>query len=259
MAVKLAFEQSGSGDAVILLHGLFGSRRNLNSIARHLSSDHAVCTPDLRNHGNSPHHDTMDYRSMAADIYALMDDCNLNRAVLIGHSMGGKIAMVNALLNPEMVTALVVLDIAPARYNFEHTHILDSLASLDPDTISSRQEADRLLGKEYANPMFRQFLLQNMVRRDGRYAWRLNLQAIRTNIDHITGFPDDFEGGYSGPTLFLGGEHSSYIKEQHRDEINRLFPDNEIRKIRDAGHWLHAEQGKAVNREISGFLEKLNY
>lgn len=256
MTLKLTYEQSGSGTALILLHGLFGSGRNLKSISRHLASGYSVYMPDLRNHGDSPHHEVMDYVTMADDIDRLITDDNMEQAILVGHSMGGKVAMVNALQNPDTVTALVVLDIAPASYSFEYTHIIDALLDLDLDSLSSRKDADRILGEHYQNPVFRQFLLQNLVRQDGRFTWRLNLEAVRRNLDSIRTFPEMHDRVYTGPALFLGGENSDYISTEHEAGIKRLFPNCDIRMVPDAGHWLHAEQGETVNREIADFLER---
>ncbi|MDX1519939.1 MAG: alpha/beta fold hydrolase [Gammaproteobacteria bacterium] len=254
MPVKLKYDHKGTGDALVLLHGLFGSGRNLDALARKFCSNRTVISPDLRNHGNSPHHDVMDYLTMADDIKELMVANSVKNPVLVGHSMGGKVAMVNALLYPEEVTAVVILDIAPAEYTFEHQPVLETLANLDLESIQSRRDADELLGEEYRNPMFRQFLLQNLVRINGHFQWRLNLDAISNNIHHITGFPELPGRSYDGPALFLGGDNSAYISNEHHADIHRLFPSARIKIIPDAGHWLHVDQTATVIAEIEFFL-----
>lgn len=255
MPVRLTFEKNGCGDALILLHGLFGSGRNLDSISRYFSGSYMVYSPDLRNHGKSPHHEIMDYFSMADDINVFIEENTIKTPILVGHSMGGKVAMVNALQYPQMISALIVLDIAPVKYTFEYNNILEALTNLDLGTITSRREADVLLGEHYNNARFRQFLLQNLIRKDGRYSWRMNLGSIRKNINHITGFPGSFVTPFNGPCLFLGGENSEYISSEHQVEIDQLFPLNTVRMVAGAGHWLHAEQTERVNKEIQAFLE----
>ncbi len=255
MPVRLNFEKTGSGKPMILLHGLFGSGRNLKALSRFFSGSHTVYTLDLRNHGKSSHHDIMDYFAMADDVHEFIKEHNIVSPILAGHSMGGKVAMVNALINPHVPSALVVLDIAPVTYTFEYQHILDSLVSLDTASIKSRREADEFLSEYYENPQFRQFLLQNLVRDKEGYAWRLNLASISANIHHITGFPEFIEHRFQGPSLFLGGGNSDYLKDDYRPVIDGLFPNNMVRRLENAGHWLHAEQTESVNAIIGEFLQ----
>lgn len=256
MSYQLNYSKSGTGENLILLHGLLGSGRNLDSLSRGLRHKHTVYSLDLRNHGQSFHDEVMDYLLMAEDVQHFCHEQNINAPVVIGHSMGGKVAMVNALLDPGKTAALIVLDIAPVNYKLELNHILDILVRLDLSQIDSRAEADKLLANEFKSSQFRQFIIQNMVRDNDGFRWRLNLQAISNNLGHITGFPDLSGKKYPGPCLFLGGENSDFIQADHTSVIRDYFPASEVRKIADAGHWLHAEKTDQVLEEIRGFLQK---
>lgn len=249
MSTILNHRITGEGAPLILLHGLFGALENLGAIARQFQKERQVHALDLRNHGSSFHTDTMDYPSMAADVLAYMNEQGIDRASLLGHSMGGKVAMQVALQAPERVEKLIVADIAPITYKPRHDAILEGLKQTDLTSVRSRREADKQLAEYVEMPGVRQFLLMNLERipqeeqvKDGPvYRWRLNLKAIDACYGNLAAAPEAGDP-YPGSVLFLKGEESAYIQDKHRDEINRLFPANQLQVVEGTGHWLHAEK-----------------
>ncbi|NWN92826.1 alpha/beta fold hydrolase [Marinobacter adhaerens] len=249
MSTILNHKITGEGAPLILLHGVFGSLENLGGIARQLQDEWQIHALDQRNHGSSFHSDTMDYPSMAADVLAYMDEQGLDKASLLGHSMGGKVAMQVALKAPERVANLIVADISPVSYKPRHDAILEGLKQVDLTHVRSRRDADEQLAEFVEMSGVRQFLLMNLERIPKEeqsasgpvYRWRLNLQAIDDCYANLAKAPEA-NGAYNGPALFLKGEDSAYIQEKHRDEISRLFPNAELRVIEGTGHWLHAEK-----------------
>lgn len=249
MSVELNHRITGDGPPLILLHGLFGSLENLGGISRRLQEQWQIHALDQRNHGSSPHTDTMDYPAMADDVLAYMDARGLDKAAILGHSMGGKTAMQVALRAPERVERIIVADIAPVTYQPRHDAVLEGLTSVDLGSIRSRQDADRVLADYVEEPGVRQFLLKNLVRvgederndHPGLYRWRLNLPVIEQSYPGLARAPEG-DGPFEGPVLFIKGADSAYIQEKHRDEIRRLFPNADLRIITGTGHWLHAEK-----------------
>ncbi|MBW4935490.1 alpha/beta fold hydrolase [Marinobacter sp. F4206] len=262
MTVELNHRITGEGPPLILLHGLFGSLENLGGIARRLQGEWQIHALDQRNHGSSPHTDTMDYPAMAADVIAYMDRQGIGRASILGHSMGGKVAMQVALQAPERVEKLLVADIAPVSYKPRHDAVLDGLKSIDLTGVRSRQEADTLLADFVEMASTRQFLLKNLERvpkeeqTEGGpvFRWRLNVPVIDACYDNLARAPEGTRP-FEGPVLFIKGEESAYIQEKHRDEIQRLFPAAELRIIKGTGHWLHAEKADSFAALCRRFLE----
>lgn len=252
---QLLLEEQSSSPAVILIHGMFGSRSNLGVLARSLVVDHRVISVDLRNHGDSPHESLMDLPSMAADIVELMDDLGLARATLIGHSLGGKVAMQVALNNPDRVSDLVVIDIAPVTYAARQDAALDALNLLAESSITSRRDADALISDHIAEASVRSFLLKNLARNpEGEFRLKLNLTSVNENYaSTLVSAPTG--QAYGGPTLFLKGELSAYIQEKHRPVIKQLFPHSQLEVVADTAHWLHAEKSETVNALIRAFIE----
>ena len=252
--MKLNYAEQGSGDAVILLHGMFGSLSNLGVIARTLVDRYRVISVDLRNHGESPHAAVMSLSTMAADIVELMDNLGLSRAILIGHSLGGKIAMQVALTNPERVNALVVADIAPVTYQNIENPALVGLVRLSQTALENRSAADSLMANYVDDAVTRGFLLKNLYRKsDGNFGLKLNVPAIVENYGtELVAAPRG--DSYNGPTLFLKGETSAYIQAKHEPIIRKMFPRCQLSVVAGAGHWLHAEQPDAVTRLIATFL-----
>lgn len=263
MTVELNHRITGEGPPLILLHGLFGSLENLGGIARRLEDAWQIHALDQRNHGSSPHTDTMDYPAMADDVLAYMDAQGLEKAAILGHSMGGKTAMQVALRAPERVDRLIVADISPVSYQPRHDAVLEGLSALDLSAVASRQDADKALAEHVDMPQVRQFLLKNLERvpesertsAGELYRWRLNLPVIEACYPKLALAPDG-AGPYEGPVLFLKGAESAYIQEKHRDEIRRLFPAAELRIIEGTGHWLHAEKADTFAALCRRFLKQ---
>src|SRR5690606_26066885 len=209
---------------------------------------------DQRNHGDSPKSDEWNYDVMVEDLKELMDNEGLDKAYLMGHSMGGKTVMNFALKYPEKVEKLIVADISPRYYAVHHQRILEGLNSLDLEAIGSRKEADDQLAEYVPNLGERQFLLKSLGGGTDGFEWKINLPVITENINEVGKALTDGES-FSGPTLFLAGSNSSYIQQSDLDDIDAFFPNNEVEFIADAGHWLHAEQPDAVVEEIRRFLK----
>lgn len=252
--VPLHADISGVGEeAVVLLHGLFGSSSNLLALARSLEPFFRVIRMDLRNHGKSPHSESMALRALAADVRAKLDDLGIDAAHVVGHSLGGKVAMEMAVTFAPRVKRLVVADIAPVAYARGHDAIFAGLFALDLRSLESRQQADYQLQSAVPETAIRSFLLKNLVRDDqGGWAWRMNLQALADGYEAIRGAPD--AGVFTGPTLFIRGGASAYVAEEHRVLIQRQFPQVEIQTIAEAGHWLHAEKPQVFNEMVLQFL-----
>jgi esterase len=212
-----------------------------------------VLTVDLRNHGQSPHVEHMDYSSMAADVEALMDRLEIARSSLVGHSMGGKIAMELAVVRPERVERLVVLDIAPQALVDGVREVLDALLEVDLAGAHSREDADARLAERLGDRQLRAFLLMGLKRADdGRFGWKFNLNAIAADWGAIKGSVST--GRFEGPVLFLRGERSAHVREKDRPSILERFPRARIESIAGAGHWLHAEAPEATFSAVREFL-----
>jgi len=268
--MELFYRKSGTGKPVVILHGLYGSGDNWYSFARELTSSYTVYLVDQRNHGNSPHSEIHDYKSLSADLLEFLNRHKLNKAILIGHSMGGKTVLTFGLAHPEMIGKMIVVDISPLGYTeatdspevLVHRHIITALQNLDIKNFKTRKEADRQLSTSIASDMIRQFLLKSLKRRhDGRFEWALNLEALAGNMQAI------FEGVISEdstdprsipvfPLMFIKGERSGYIRRQDLQAIQYYFPHARVITISDAGHWVHAEQPAAFLKEVKKFLSK---
>lgn len=253
---------------MIILHGLYGSSDNWIPIARSLSDRFEVYLPDQRNHGQSPHHPRHDYPSMRDDLSGFMDRHNLEKAILIGHSMGGKTVMHFAVTEPQRVEAMVVIDIAPHAYagsnestqGATHIRILDAMMGTEFEKAGTREDVDARLARSINSPKLRSFLMKNLERTDeGRYRWKLNIPAIRSELAGIFGGldPGDFAGGkgVTGfPVLFIRGETSDYITDEMIPLIRTIFPVAELVTIPRAGHWLHVEQAGLLLKTLRYFL-----
>jgi pimeloyl-ACP methyl ester carboxylesterase len=255
--VELHFERYGHGPPVLILHGLFGSSSNWRTVAKALGERYCVYAVDQRNHGRSPHADALGYGDLAADARDFLDRHGIESAAIVGHSMGGKVAMTLALADPGRVSALVIVDIAPARQSADGLRpVLDALLAVDPATCATREEVDRRLVTYLDDTRLRQFLLMNVARADGgELRWRLNLPAIAAHFAELAG-PIDAGDAYGGPTLFVRGEKSGYVRDVDRPDIERLFPRASIVTIKDAGHWVHAEQPERFLEVVGGFLSR---
>jgi pimeloyl-ACP methyl ester carboxylesterase len=258
MSLELDYTVVGAGPPIVILHGLFGSARNWSSFAKSLAETHRVYALDLRNHGASPWSPAMSYREMAEDVRDFMARHGLAGAAVLGHSMGGKTAMVLALDHGDMVGALCVVDIAPVPYGHTHLPFIAAMQAVDLTIATRRSQVDEQLKPSIEEPMLRSFLLQNLVTTQGALAWRINLAALAANMDALTGFPAGIEGqDYGGPTLFVVGVNSEYVLSDHHGTIQQLFPAAEIHVIPEAGHWVHAEQPEALRARVKTFLEAM--
>jgi esterase len=255
MVVTLAAAEYSEGRPVAILHGLFGSGRNWATIAQRLATHYQVVVFDLRNHGASPWAPTMDYAEMAEDVHAAMLARGHSEYMLIGHSMGGKIAMVVALSHPAAVERLVVVDIAPVAYPVPYLGYVRAMRALDLSAITRRSEADALLADTIRDPAERSFLLQSLVLGDEKPRWRLNLEALETALPALAGFPTfPPDSSYAGPTLFIGGGKSLALRPRHEPAIKAFFPHAVVAQIEDAGHWVHAERPEAFLALVEPFL-----
>jgi len=252
--MKLYSQKIGSGDPFIILHGLFGSSDNWLNIAKHLADNYTIHLLDSRNHGKSPHTNEFGYDNMAMDVREYIQDHNLKNLILMGHSMGGKVAMKIALEYPMRVNKLIVADIAPRKYSIIHDHIIEALRSINPNSLDSREQADSQLSKTIKNSILRKFLLKNLYREENNiYKWRINLEAICSNLESL-GAQVTSNQQFEDNVLFLKGELSDYITAEDEAEIQSLFPRAIIKSIPRATHWLHAENPADFLIEIKRFL-----
>jgi esterase len=241
-----------SGPWVLLLHGLFGSGDNLATLGRALAAEHRVALVDLRNHGRSPHGDSMALSALAADVAALQEQLGTGPCALMGHSLGGKVVMQLALTAAERVTRLVVGDIAPVRYPPHHQTVFEALAAVDLEVVRSRGDADRAMSQHLPDPNLRLFLLKSLQKEGEGYHWRFNLAALRNQYEAICDAPAGQP--WPGPALFIKGGDSDYITAAAEPAIAALFPNFQFRAIAGAGHWLHGDRPVAFNRLVSRFL-----
>ncbi len=266
--MKLFSRKYGSdGPVLLILHGLYGASDNWVSIARQLEKNYHIYLIDQRNHGHSPHHEKHDFEHMADDLLEFFHDHKIEKAHLIGHSMGGKTAMRFALQNPALIHKLVILDIAPKSYasfsNYaqitnDHAAIIDGMLKVNFDNVKSRQDIDKQLSGTLPNKQLRQFLLKNIDRtKAGTYKWRLNLPVIKNSLelimDGFSGLPADALR-VSIPSIFIRGEKSGYVMDEDTLIIRKYFKDAEILTIPNAGHWLHAEQPELLIKTLAYFL-----
>lgn len=235
------------GRPVLIAHGLFGSARNWGVIARRLAETRPVVVVDMRNHGESSWLESHDYPGMAEDLAEVID----GQWDVVGHSMGGKAAMVLALRHPQKVRAMVVADIAPVTYSHTQMQYIDAMKALDLASVDSRGDADRHLAALVPEDGVRAFLLQSLDVKARR--WRLNLEVLAAHMADIIGFPD-VEGQFEGPVLFLSGGDSAYVLPAHRDRIKSLFPNAKFAKMPGVGHWLHAEKPREFEASLRAFL-----
>jgi esterase len=253
-ALTLHCQVRGGGMPVLLLHGLLGSSANLANIARQLAGSYQVLSVDLRNHGRSPHSQRISYALMIADVIALLDSHGIECCAVLGHSMGGKVAMGLALTRPRRVQALVVVDICPIDYPGDrNAGIIEALRQVPLDALETRKQVDDWLAPAVTEASMRQFLLTNLYRGDHGYGWRANLSALADNHLALASAPTN-GGCYRGPSLFVKGGQSDYIGPKCERAIRELFPAAELKIIADAGHWPHAEKPVLFNALVSRFL-----
>jgi len=241
--------------SLLVAHGLFGSARNWGVIAKRLSDTRAVVAVDMRNHGASSFTGSHSYHDLAQDLAEVIEAEGKPMDVL-GHSMGGKAAMVLALTRPELVNRLVVADIAPVAYDHSQSKYITAMRALSLDGIDTRSEADRRFAPLVNDPQVRAFLLQSLDLKSDPPRWRLNLDVLEREMSVITGWPDLAVGSrHDGATLFLSGAMSDYVRAEHRPLIKALFSKARMAKIPGTGHWLHAENPRAFEQTLRVFLD----
>jgi pimeloyl-ACP methyl ester carboxylesterase len=256
MAVELAFEEFGSAGSppLLILHGFFASSRNWRSVAQQLAGNFHVYALDMRNHGASPHDPVMDYEAMAGDVLQFMDTRHLAAAALLGHSMGGEVAMWFALNQPGRVGKLVVVDIAPLSYRHNFDRIIGALTALPLDKITNRKQAEILLSDSIPELGYRQFLLQNLVLQGGQYVWRVDLGIFAQTAPNIAAFPDVAHLlPFSGRTLFIAGADSNFVREI---DFKLLFPKEVLTVVAQSGHWVHVQQPGVFIGLVDAFLQQ---
>ena len=253
--MQLHFKQLGHGEPLVLLHGLFGSGDNWFGVAPKLAEKFHVFAPDLRNHGHSPHHAEMDYPLMAADVEKFFAAQKIENACVIGHSMGGKVAMQFALDFPARVKKLVVVDMAPRAYAPAHDHIFDALLALNLAGFQTRQQIEDALATAIPSLNLRRFLLKNLGRDEaGLFRWKINLRGIADNYSNL-GEVVLATAPFAKPTLFIRGGKSDYLTVADMPEIRRRFPAAEMQEIAGANHWVHAVAPEEFVRRVLEFLQ----
>jgi pimeloyl-ACP methyl ester carboxylesterase len=248
-----------TGARVVFLHGLFGQGRNWTQIAKAVATDHRTVLVDLPHHGRSPWRDGFDYLDMADEVATLLAD--EGPATVVGHSMGGKVAMLVALTNPELVERLCVVDISPVGY--QHHGVFEeyvaAMRGLDLATLESRQQADDRLAVSVSDPAVRGFLLQNLRRDADGWRWQMNLDVLGDNLLELGGWPEERLDGvapYAGPVLWIAGADSPYVRPEYEAAMTRWFPRKRLVTIKGAGHWVHSEQPQVLIDVLRRFLSR---
>jgi esterase len=264
--MRLNFRKTGTGFPLVILHGLYGSGSNWFSIATDLGSSFTVYMPDQRNHGDSPHSDELNYELMTSDLETFFIEHNIEKACLMGHSMGGKIAMDFTLKNPSKVEKLIVVDVALRSYAVEglfaqqafiHRNIVDSLKSLDISNTQSRKEIDNRLSLRINQLSVRQFLLKNLKRNEkGNFYWGMNIQSLDANLHRMLDGVQFQNKAFTGRVLVISGKNSGYIKEDDLTDFKTAFPKMIFTEF-DSGHWVHIEQTEKFLECIKDFLLKV--
>jgi pimeloyl-ACP methyl ester carboxylesterase len=263
-----------TGPRVVFVHGLFGQGKNWTTIAKGLAGDHRVTLLDLPNHGHSPWTDRVDYLDMAELVATELEQFG-EPVTLVGHSMGGKVAMQLALRRPRLLRALVVVDIAPVEYPVTggrtddpdeeaspFAAYIDAMRAMDLDALTTRDDADQALRDVVPSRMVRSFLLQSLVREglgaDGGWRWRLNLELLDRDLGELRGFPEPPPGAsFDGPVLWIAGTNSTYVLPEDRPHMDALFPSTRLVRVKNAGHWVHSEQPEIFLETLRRFLERV--
>ena len=247
-------QPAGQAPDLVIAHGLFGSASNWQSVARLLADQFRILLVDLRNHGDSPHSDDMSYTAMADDLARLITRHCSGAAHLVGHSMGGKAAMVTALRHPGVVRSLVAADIAPVARLSGFDDYTAAMQAIPLEQIQSRADAESWLVEVAPEAGVRGFLLQNLRRdQDGQWRWRINLEVLAQALPQIAGFPA-LETRWDGPVLLLRGADSGYVTDDDFAQAQQLFPNARLETVAHASHWLHAQQPDAVAAAIAGHI-----
>lgn len=238
---------------VVLIHGLFGDKDNLNNLNKHLSPYFNVMSVDLPDHGRSTHLSEWTFETVVAELDALLVEKEFYPCNLVGHSLGGKVAMAMALLHPSKIEKVVVADIAPALYPPRHDNVFDALSAVQDANIESRKQGLDILNSILVEPGTAQFLLKNLKRIDNQWHWQFNLAGLKRSYPNIIDWPFTSKT-YHGETLFIKGEKSNYLVYDHAQSIKQMFPNSAFKIISGTGHWLHAEKPTVFNQLVLRML-----
>lgn len=263
--MELFYKQFGHGKPLIILHGLYGLSDNWVSIAKQLESNYTLILPDQRNHGQSPHSPDHTYQHLVDDLLELSSKLKLESFYLMGHSMGGRVAMLFQSKYPSKVRKMVVVDVAPWSYSpedewfrlayAEHMRIIEALKALKPEEIASRIEADRVLRQNNLDERLRNFLLKNLKRKSVGFEWQINLNALENNLEQLLlGVEVDKTSALRADVLFIRGENSNYIPAYQVGRLKEIYPMCQVVSIPEAGHWVHAEKPQIFNLAVKKFL-----
>lgn len=251
-------EYSVDGEPLLVLHGLFGNQGNWGVHSKALAEKYAVIGVDLRNHGESPHAPELDYQSMAEDVRLLIESRGLGPCTLLGHSMGGKVAMQLALSYPQLVKRLIIVDIAPVAYKSMgagHHRVIEGMVTLDLERVKTRADAEAHLALHIEDEATLKFIMTSLARSpEGGLRWRLNVAAIEAQYDRLREKPSG-DIPFDKPVLFVKGSESGYIGAEHEAEILALFPQASVKIVMEAGHWVHADKPQAFQKIVFDFLE----
>ncbi len=245
------------GSLIVFCHGLFGQGRNWTGIAKAFSAEHRTMLVDLPHHGRSPWSEDFDYADLADEVAGLLDPDD--PVTLVGHSMGGKVAMVLALRAPELVERLCVVDVAPVDYggSDEFEGYIEAMRDLDLAAIERRADADEALAKAVPNQTVRDFLLQNLRREDGGWRWQANLEVLGAELAEISGWPEESLADatpYDGPVLWVAGADSGYVRPEYAEAMERWFPRHRRVSVKGAGHWVHSQQPEVFVEVLRRFI-----
>ena len=252
--MQLNYKVFGEGEPLIILHGLLGSLDNWQTLAKQYAEHFTVFIIDLRNHGKSPHSDEFSYNLMVEDLLNFCNENFIYRCHVLGHSMGGKVAMQFALRHSDYIEKLIVADIAPVKYEPGHNIIFEALRSIDLTTVKQRKEVDDILAQSIPQFGVRQFLMKGLTRDEhNAFIWKFNLDSLWKNYTKILGTFQS-EDNFDGETLFIYGDQSAYVQEAYFPIIDKYFVNNEKAVIKGTGHWLHAENPKEFLEKTLSFL-----
>lgn len=248
--MQLHYQTLGQGQPLVLLHGLFGSADNWGSVAKHFAQHYQVISVDLRNHGRSPHSDSQTYAEMADDLLQLCDMLGLPQIHLLGHSLGGKVAMQFATQYPKKVSKLIVVDMAMRAYRDRYTQLMDHMLAVNLSQMASRNDVDRALADTIPNVRVRQFLLTNLINNEGQLQWRINLPALKANYATLIAAVNVH---FDQPSLFIRGERSDYVNDRDITELQQHFSQAQVVTL-PTDHWVHAEQPQLFLQTVEEYL-----
>ncbi|WP_158969010.1 alpha/beta fold hydrolase [Paraglaciecola sp. L3A3] len=250
------FSDSSDKPWILLIHGLFGNLDNLTGLRKLFTNSHQVLAIDLPDHGKSDYTETFSFELYANKIVQLLQQLNINKADILGHSLGGKIAMKIALDHSEIISHLIILDIAPVKYAPRHLDVFKGLNNVHLDTLTSRNEADMQLAIYISEPSTRQFLLKSLYNEAQQWNWRFNLQLLERDYQLLSAAIES-DIAFQGAVLFIKGGNSDYLLLEHKQPILKLFPNSQSKLIANTGHWLHAENPNLCHKLISTFIKSV--